>query len=327
MNDKKVMLFAMPNVPKLGKAIAEKLNISLTAIEFTKFADGEVLLKSTQTVRNKDVFIVASTCNPVNENIMQLLIFVDSLKRASSRTITVALSYYGYARQDRKSQGREPIGAKLVADLLTKAGVTKIIAVDLHNPSIQGFFDLPVDDLRGQYIIGEYIKSQYDDIVVVSPDHGGAVRARLLADILSSSDEIAIVDKMRSRTPNQSSIRGILGNVKGKDVVIIDDMIDTGGTIINAAEALKKAGSKKVIVAATHGIFTNGFDDFQKSPIIDKVIVTDSIESVGNYQSSNKLHIVSLDEFIALAIKATFSSTSIAKIYYEMRNRINENDN
>lgn len=325
MNDKKVMLFAMPNVPRLGQAVANKLKISLTNIELTRFADGEVLLKSAQTVRNKDVFIIASTCSPVNENLMELLIFVDSLKRASSRSITVALSYYGYARQDRKSQGREPIGAKLVADLLAKAGVTKIIAVDLHNPSIQGFFDLPVDDLRGQYILGEYIKSQSNDIIVVSPDHGGAVRARLLADILNSSDEIAIVDKSRSPTPNHSFIRGILGKVSGKDIVIIDDMIDTGGTIIQAADALKKAGAKKVLVAATHGIFSRGFDAFEQSETIDQVVITDSIEKVFSF-TSKKLKIVSLAEFISRAIEATYSSTSITKIYREMRDKINEND-
>lgn len=323
MNHKQVMLFAMPNVPHLGQAIADKLGLKLTDIKYVNFADGEVLLKSQKTVRNKDIFIIASTSPPVNQNLMELLIFVDSLKRASSRSITVALSYYGYARQDRKMQGREPIGAKLVADLLTVSGVTKIIAVDLHNPSIQGFFNLPVDDLRGQYIIGEYIKKQSNGIVVVSPDHGGAVRARLLADIINTSEEIAIVDKSRSLIPNKSEIRGILGNVNNKDVVIIDDMIDTGGTIIQASEALKKAGAKRVLVAATHGIFSRGFAEFEKSSTIDQVIVTDSIEKVLTLQSS-KLKIVSLDEFISLAIKATYSSTSITKIYSQLRERINK---
>lgn len=322
MNNKKVMLFAMPNAISLGQKIAKQLKLDLTGIERIKFADGEVLLKSEQTVRNKDVFIIGSTCPPVNENIMELLIFIDSLKRASSRSITVTLSYYGYARQDRKSQGREPIGAKLVADLLAKAGVTKIIAVDLHNPSIQGFFDLPVDDLRGQYILGQSIKNHSNDLVVVSPDHGGAVRARLLADILGTENEIAIVDKSRSSEPNKAEIRGILGNVNQKDVVIIDDMIDTGGTIIQASQALKKAGAKKVLVAATHGIFSRGFQAFEQSSTIDKVVISDSIEKVFEFKNSKKLEIVSLAEFISKAIEATYSSSSITEIYNEMRSRI-----
>ncbi|XP_023226528.1 uncharacterized protein LOC111627190 [Centruroides sculpturatus] len=320
MNGKKVVLFAMPNSQQLGQKISRELGIKLTKIDVTTFADGETILKSTETIRNKDVFVIGATAPPVNENIVQLLIFLDSLKRASSASITVVLSYYGYARQDRKSQGREPIGAKLVADLLATAGATKVIAVDLHNPSIQGFFDLPVDDLRGQYILAKQLKKIASNLMIVSPDHGGAVKARLLADILGGPSEIAIIDKSRSG-PNQSTIQGVLGNVEGRDVVIIDDMIDTGGTIVKAAKHLKMAGAKKIIVAATHGIFSRGFDIFKNSPEIDQIVVTDSIEQVTSIKSP-KLTVVSLAEFIAKAIEATYSSTSITKIYHQMKERI-----
>jgi len=244
----KTVLFALPNVEDLGQKVANKLKIKLSKISRTEFADGETLLKANDTVRSKDVFVLSSNARPVNQNIMELLIFIDSLKRASAKSITVVISYYGYARQDRKAAGRQPIAAKLVADLLEKAGATKVIALDLHNPSIQGFFNIPVDDLKGQYVLAPEIK-KVGRFTVASPDHGGAVRARILAELISNSVDIAIVDKRRTG-PNKSETLGILGNVKNRNVVIIDDIIDTGGTIIKAAKALKKAGAKKVLLSA-----------------------------------------------------------------------------
>lgn len=315
----KTVLFAMSNSQILGQKISQKLDIPLTKVKKTVFADGEILLSSVQTIRNKDVFIVASTCKPVNDNIMELLIFIDSLKRASAKSITVAISYYGYARQDRKASGRQPISARLIADLLEKAGVSKVIVVDLHNASIQGFFSVPLDDLRGQFIFANYIKKNHPDrkFTVVSPDHGGAVRARLLAELISETVDIAIVDKRRT-SPNKSEVLGILGNVKGRDIIIIDDMIDTGGTIIKAAEALKKFGANNIAIAATHGIFSNGFAHFEKSKAINEVLVTDTIEGVHNIKSS-KLTIVSASEILANTIKATIESTSVTDIYDKIR--------
>lgn len=312
-------LFAMPNSQKLGEKIAKKLKTPLTPVNKIVFADGEMLLSASETVRNKDVFIIASTCKPVNDSIMELLIFVDSLKRASARTITVAMSYYGYARQDRKAAGRQPIAARLIADLLEKAGVTKVISVDLHNPSIQGFFSIPLDDLRGQYILAPEIK-KLGNFTVVSPDHGGATRARLLANILSDTAEIAIVDKRRTG-PNQAETMGILGNVKGKNCVIIDDMIDTGGTIIKAAKVLKAEGAKKVVIAASHGLFSRGFEAFDSEKDIDQVFITDSIGTVYDLKSK-KLKVVSLDAMISKTIKATVESTSVAEIYESYRKKI-----
>ncbi len=313
MKQQQLKLFAMPNSQVLGEKVARQLKTPIAKVKFTRFADGEVLLSAEETVRNRDVYVIASISSPVNDNLMQLLIFVDSLKRASAKSIIVATTYYGYARQDRKAAGRQPIGAKLVADLLEKAGVHKVIAVDLHNPSIQGFFNIPLDDLKGQYIMAPEIKKA-GKFTVASPDHGGAVRARVLANIISNTVHIAIVDKRRTGA-NQSEVMNILGDVKDKNVVIIDDMIDTGGTIIKAAEALKSAGALKIIVAASHGIFSKGFDAFEESKCINQVIITDSIESVYKIKSK-KLKIVTLAPLLTKAIKASDEGFSIAE-YYE----------
>lgn len=315
-------LFAMPNSERLGSQISKKLNLPLTPIEKIKFADGEVILKSKDTIRNKNAFIIASSSPPVHENLMELLIFVDSLKRASAKSITVVLSYYGYGRQDRKSLGREPITARLIADLLEKSGVTKVIAIDLHNSSIQGFFSIPLDDLKGQYIFANFLKKRDPNkkFTVVSPDHGGAVRARILAELISQTIEIAIVDKRRINT-NETEIIGLLGNVKNNNAIIIDDMIDTGGTIIQAAKLLKKEGAKRITIAATHGIFSKGFQKFEESSVIDEVLTTDTINSVHNIKS-NKLTIVSVDTIIAQTIQATINSTSVGSIFGKMKKNI-----
>ncbi|NQZ29347.1 MAG: ribose-phosphate pyrophosphokinase [Mycoplasmatales bacterium] len=318
-NNNETRIFAMENSEVLGKKIADILDIELSTIEKTVFSDGEILVQSTNTVRNKDVFIIASTSTPVNDSIMELLLFIDSLKRASARHITVVNTYYGYARQDRKAKGRQPIGAKLFADLLETAGATKVIGVDLHNPSIQGFFNIPVDDLKGQFVFAPEIK-KLGKFSVVSPDHGGAVRARVLAELVADTVQVAIVDKRRTG-PNQSVISGILGDVKDKNCVIIDDMIDTGGTIIKAAEELKRQGAKKILIAATHGIFSKGFKHFEESDAIEQVLITDSIANVRNIKSK-KLKVVSLDTFLAKIIKATVDGTSVSTIYEQIQNKL-----
>lgn len=312
-------LFAMPNSQVLGEKVAKQLKMPLAKIKFTRFADGEVLLSAEETVRNKDVYVVASVSTPVNDSLMQLLVFIDSLKRASSKSITVAITYYGYARQDRKAAGRQPIAAKLVADLLETAGVHRVIAVDLHNPSIQGFFNIPLDDLKGQYIMAPEIKKA-GKFTVASPDHGGAVRARVLANLISNTVQIAIVDKRRTGA-NQAEVMHILGDVADKNVVIIDDMIDTGGTIIKAAEALKKAGALKIIVAASHGIFSKGFEAFENSDDIHQVIITDSIESVYDIKSK-KLKIISLAPLLAKAINASVEGFSIGEHYESIKEKM-----
>ncbi|MXR08697.1 ribose-phosphate pyrophosphokinase [Mycoplasma hyorhinis] len=317
-NKKNVVLFGMPNCQNLANKISEILKIPLTPIEKTQFADGEVLLKSVETIRNSTVFVVASTHKPVHDNIMELLIFMDSLKRAYARDIIVILSYFGYARQDRKSTGRQPITAKLIANLLETAGATKIISVDLHNPSIQGFFNISVDELRGQYILAKKIKEKNKSYTIVSPDHGGAVRARLLAELLNENTKIAIIDKRRIGT-NQVEAQGIIGDIEAKDTIIIDDIIDTGGTIIKAADMLKKNGAKSVTVVATHGIFSKGFELFQESKNVDKVIITNSIDNSELEAKYSKLEVACLSEFIADTIKACIFSTSISSIYSQLK--------
>ncbi|WP_322935513.1 ribose-phosphate pyrophosphokinase [Mycoplasmopsis felis] len=321
MNKNETVLFGMKNAEKIAEKVSKLINVPLSKINRTVYADGEVMLVSEPTVRDKDVFIIASTSKPVNDNIMELLLFIDSLKRASSRTINVCLTYYGYARQDRKASGRQPIGAKLVADLLQTAGITKITCVDLHNPSIQGFFNIPVDDLKGQYPIAIALKETGEKFTVVSPDHGGTVRARKLAELIADTVQICIIDKRRTGV-NQTEVMGILGNIEGQNAVIIDDIIDTGGTILKAVETLKKHGAKKVIVAATHGIFTKGFDIFENHPDVSKVIITDSIDNYELLNKFKKLQIVSLGDFLGRVINASLGGDSISQIYIDYKKEI-----
>ncbi|WP_373436269.1 ribose-phosphate pyrophosphokinase [Metamycoplasma equirhinis] len=308
-----IVIFWMDNSEKLTAEIGKFLKRDVLPVQKIVFADGENLVYSDTTVRNKTVFVICNTSKPVNDNLMSLLIFIDSLKRASAKRIICVMTYYGYARQDRKASGRQPITAKLVADLLETAGVNKVITIDLHNPSIQGFFDIPVDDLRGQFIFSNELRNRTDKFVIVSPDHGGAVRARQLSELLKNDEQIAIIDKRRTG-PNVSEIMGVLGNVENKNVVIYDDIIDTGGTIIHAAETLKKQGAKKVIIAATHGLFSRGFEMFENNPIIDEVIITNSIDH--SYLSKfSKIKELSMAKFLGLVIQANINNSSIAEIY------------
>ncbi|WP_027122827.1 ribose-phosphate pyrophosphokinase [Metamycoplasma spumans] len=311
--DDNVVIFGMENSKKLADEIGQFLNREITPVQKITFADGEQLLYSDTTVRNKTVFIVCNTSKPVNENLMSLLIFIDSLKRASAKRIICVMTYYGYARQDRKASGRQPITAKLVADLLEVAGAAKVITIDLHNPSIQGFFNIPVDDLRGQFIFSNELRKREDKFVIVSPDHGGAVRARQLSELLNTGEQIAIIDKRRTG-PNVSEIMGVLGNVKDKNVIIYDDIIDTGGTIIHAAEALKAQGAKKVIIAATHGLFSKGFEMFENNEIIDEVIITNSIDH-SSMSHFKKLRELSMAQFLGMVIQANINNSSITEIY------------
>ncbi|UUD36084.1 ribose-phosphate pyrophosphokinase [Mycoplasmopsis citelli] len=321
MQKNNIILFGMENSLGLAQKISDIVQIPLTKMQTITYADGENMLVSEQTVRGRDVFIIANTARPVNDNIMKLLLFIDSLKRASAKTITVCLSYYGYARQDRKASGRQPIGAKLVANLLQVAGATKLICVDLHNPSIQGFFDIALDDLRAQYTIAQALKTYNQDFTVVSPDHGGTVRARRLAEIIDDTAKICVIDKRRIGV-NQTEIMGLIGDISNQNAVIIDDIIDTGGTIIKAAEALKQNGAKDIIVAATHGLFTKGFDIFENNDAIKEVIITDSIDNSQLATKYKKLKIVSLGEFLGKVIQAQYSESSVSDVYQLMKEEL-----
>lgn len=272
----KVKLFALSSNIQLAQDIADYIGIPLSKSEVTHFADGEISINIPETVRGHKVFVIQSTCNPVNEHIMELLIMIDALKRASAREVNIVIPYYGYSRQDRKAKARQPISAKLVANLLEVAGATRVISMDLHAPQIQGFFDIPIDNFRGMPIISNYILSKnLDNVCVVSPDHGGVARARDLANILQSP--IAIIDKMRPE-PNVAEVMNIIGRVKGKTCIIVDDMIDTAGSIFAAANALAEAGAKDIYACCTHPVFSKTAPQLLMESPIKEVICTNTIE-------------------------------------------------
>lgn len=308
----KKIVFGLSDQIELAEAVANNLKIKLTKIKKVVFADGEILIKSSETVRNKKVYIICSLCS--HDSIIELLLFIDSLKRASAAKIVVISTYMAYSRQDRKASQREPIGAKLLASLLETAGVSKLITFDLHNPSIQGFYNISVDDLRWMYPLTEELKKEKKmKFTIVSPDHGGAVRARKFAELITKEIQIAIVDKRRT-SPNVSEIVGLLGDVKNKNCIIFDDIIDTGGTIIQAANFLKSQGAKKIYLAATHGLFSKGFDSFENNDSIDAVLISDSIPKVKKIKSK-KLRIISLTKMISKAIDVDINSKSMSQLF------------
>jgi ribose-phosphate pyrophosphokinase len=272
----KVKLFALSSNVQLAQDIADYIGIPLSKCDVTHFADGEININIPETVRGHKVFVIQSTCNPVNEHIMELLIMIDALKRASAREVNVMIPYYGYSRQDRKVKARQPISAKLVANLLETAGTARVISMDLHAPQIQGFFDIPIDNFRSLPIISNYfLEKNLSNVCVVSPDHGGVARARDMANILQAP--IAIIDKMRPE-PNVAEVMNIIGRVKGKTCVIIDDMIDTGGSISAVSRALKEAGAEDIYVCCTHPLFSRNAAELLSEAPIKEVICTDTIE-------------------------------------------------
>ena len=270
--DKPLKLFSLnANIP-LAQEVAKSLGVELSKCSVKKFSDGEVSINIEESVRGCEVFIIQSTSNPVNDNLMTLLIMIDALRRASVDTINVVIPYYGYARQDRKARSREPITAKLIANLLQVAGADRIIALDLHALQIQGFFDIPVDHLMAAPIIANYFKNKIpdmEDVVVVSPDHGGVTRARKLADALNTP--IAIIDKRRPK-PNVAEVMNIVGNIEGKTCILIDDIIDTAGTITLGAKALKERGAKEVYASCSHAVLSGqALERIEESPIKELV--------------------------------------------------------
>ena len=258
--------------PKLAHAVTQYLNIPLGRATVNRFSDGEVMVEINENVRGSDVFVLQSTCAPTNDNLMELLIMVDAMKRASAGSINAVIPYYGYARQDRKAKARDPITAKLVADLLVAVNVDRVITMDLHANQIQGYFDIPVDHMIGLPTLTEYfLKKEMEDVVIVSPDHGSVPRARNMAERMNCP--IAIVDKRRPE-PNKSEIMNIIGDIKGKNCIILDDMIDTAGTITNAANAIKDMGAKEVYACATHGVLSGpAIERIQNSPIKELTIL------------------------------------------------------
>lgn len=315
-NDPKLKIFSLRSNEPLAEKIAEAIGLDLGKIEISHFSDGEIKVNIEESIRGDHVYIIQSTSYPVSDNLMELLITIDALRRASAKTINVVMPYYGYARQDRKAQSREPITAKLVANMLQMAGATRMVTLDLHAVQIQGFFDIPVDHLMGAPLLANYFLDNQlhgDDVVVVSPDHGGVTRARKLAEFLKSP--IAIIDKRRPRA-NVAEVMNIVGEVSGKTCVLIDDMIDTAGTITLAANALKEKGAKAVYACCTHPVLSGPAIDRLRNSEIEKVIVTDSILLPEDRQLPN-MEIVSVSQLIGEAIKRIHENRSVSPLFIE----------
>lgn len=313
------IIFGLSNGHLYAKEVAEKTNIQLGTINTSRFADGEILVKSNSTVRGMDVFLFQSTCYPVNDNLMELLIAIDSLKRASAKTITVIIPYFGYARQDRKAKGREPITCKLVANFLEKAGATKVILIDIHSEQTQGFFDIPVDTMTASCVLFNEFRKNNPNIIrnltVVSPDYGAVKKVRKISETLNLN--LAIMDKRRPQ-PNAVEISNVLGDVQDKDCLLLDDMIDTGGTMLQNIELLKEHGCKKIYVMATHGVFSNGalekFKAALDKGLISELYVADTIEENTKINYPN-IKVVNLSNFYAEILDAQINHKSVSKIY------------
>jgi len=300
------------NVP-LARKISENLGVSLGMANVTTFSDGETRVEIDENVRGMDVFIVQSTCSPVNVTCMELLIMIDAMKRASADRITAVIPYYGYARQDRKVAPRAPITAKLIADLITTAGANRVLAMDLHTGQIQGFFNIPVDNLFATPVLLEYLKSYYqDNMVIVSPDTGGVARARAFGSRLGAN--LAIIDKRREG-PNEAHVMNIIGNVKGSSVIILDDMIDTAGTVIQAAQALEEAGATQISVCCTHPVLSGlAIENIEKSNI-KEVIVTDTIPLRGKAKACKRITVLSVAGLLSEAVKRIYYNESVSSLF------------
>ncbi len=311
----KIEILAGNSNRPLAEAIAKELNLTVSQAEVGKFSDGEISITLPNTVRGKDVFIIQSTSAPVNDNLMELMIMIDACKRASAGRITAVMPYFGYARQDRKARPRDPITAKLVADILTTAGADRILTMDLHAAQIQGFFEIPVDHLYGAPLLAKYYKKMMDENwVVVSPDVGSVARARNFASRVNAP--IAIVDKRRPRA-NAIEVMNIIGDVKGKRCLMVDDMIDTAGTICQGAEALVKNGAAEVYACCTHGVLSGpALERLTNSPL-KEIAILDTIDVPEHIKANPKIKILSVAKLFANAITTVFSDSSLSAIYEE----------
>ncbi len=309
-------LFAGNATPALAKKISERLYTSLGKATVGRFSDGEINVQINENVRGSDVFIIQSTCAPTNDNLMELIVIVDALRRASAGRITAVIPYFGYARQDRRVRSaRVPITAKVVADFLSSVGIDRVLTCDLHAEQIQGFFDVPVDNVFGSpVLINDIIKkSDLTNPIVVSPDIGGVVRARAVAKLLNDTD-MAIIDKRRPRA-NVSQVMHIIGEVSGRDCILVDDMIDTGGTLCKAAEALKERGAHRVYAYATHPIFSGNAIKNISGGAIDEIVVTDTIPLSDEIQALNKVRTLTLSGMLAEAIRRINNEESISAMF------------
>ena len=307
-------LFAGNSNRSLAESVAKYLNIPLGKASVRRFADQEIFVEIQENVRGEDVFLLQSTSFPANDNLMELLIMIDAMRRSSARRITAVIPYFGYARQDRKPGPRTPISAKLVANLITEAGANRVLTLDLHAGQIQGFFDIPTDNLYSVPEMARDVKAHYDvsNVIVVSPDVGGVVRARSLGKRLDA--QLAIVDKRRERA-GESEVMNVIGDVKGKDCLLIDDIVDSGGTLCNAAEALLKNGATSVTAYITHGVLSGGAVSRIASSKLKELVITDSIQPTPAVESAHNIRIISIAGLIGEAISRTASEESVSSLF------------
>ncbi len=310
---KKIKLFALSSNRALAEEISRTSGIEISNVDVVRFADGEISINIEESVRGHDVFVVQSTSSPANEHLMELLILADAIKRASAKTLTVLMPYYGYSRQDRKAKSRQPITAKLIADMLQVAGVDRLICIDLHAAQIQGFFNVPIDNFPAAPLLADYFlyTKHLENIVVVSPDHGGVTRARVFARILNAP--LAIIDKRRPE-PNKAEVQNIIGDVNGKIAIMVDDIIDTAGTLIAGAQALMNAGAIKVYAAATHPVFSGDSLERIQNSVICEVVVTDTISNPG-IALSNKITQLSIGPLLGQSILHIVKDEPISQIF------------
>jgi ribose-phosphate pyrophosphokinase len=301
--------------PELAKKVVSHLHIPLGAAHVGRFSDGEIAIEINDNVRGKDVFILQSTCAPTNDNLMELIVMADALRRSSAGRITAVIPYFGYARQDRRVRSaRVPITAKVVADMITAVGIDRVLTVDLHADQIQGFFDIPVDNVYGSpVLLADIERQEYENLVVVSPDVGGVVRARAVAKQLDDAD-LAIIDKRRPKA-NESQVMHIIGEVKGRDCVIVDDMVDTAGTLCKAAAALKENGAKRVVAYCTHAILSGPAIENIRKSVLDELVVTDTIPLSDEARASGRIRQLSMSALLAETLRRINNEESISAMF------------
>ena len=299
---------------KLSKDISKKLKLKLVNTNIRRFADGEIYIEINENIRGNSVFVIQSTSNPANDNLMELLLVIDALRRSSAKNVTAVIPYFGYARQDRKVAPRTSISAKVVANLISNAGASRVVTVDLHAGQIQGFFDMPVDNLFTTPLFAKYIKKKLSNkkLICVSPDVGGVQRTRGLATRIKA--DLAIIDKRRP-APGKSQVMNIIGNVKNKTCIIVDDIIDSGGTIVNAVEALKKNGANEVYVFITHAVLSGDAVKKIRNSKIKKLIITDTIDNSQKIKNNNKIEVLSISSLMSEAIKRIANSNSVSDLF------------
>jgi len=317
MTDASFMVFSGNANLSLAEGIVKKLNMRLGMASVGRFSDGEIAVEIEENVRGREVFLVQPTCAPINENLMELLIMIDAFRRSSASVITAVIPYYGYSRQDRRTRSaRVPISAKLVAKMISAAGADRVLTVDLHADQIQGFFDVPVDNVYASPILlGDVWRQQYPNLMVVSPDVGGVVRARALAKRLDDAD-LAIIDKRRPRA-NESKVMNIIGDVQGRVCVMVDDLVDTAGTLCKAAKALKDHGAAKVVAYCTHPVLSGPAVDNIAASVLDELVVTDTIPLTGLASACPKIRVLSVAEMLAETIRRIAVGESVSSLYVD----------